>query len=228
MANSLRLAHPRNPYVPYYLHSEGDANSSFGDGKLDTEKPTSEEPDRFTCDPKNPVMTVGGSTCCSEDVTPVSMGPRNQASLEWRPDILVYTSGILDEDLEVTGPVSMVLCASSDARETDFTAKVVDVAPNGTAINVAQGIIRARYRDWWEEPTLLEPGEIYEYKIDLWSTSNRFLKGHRIRLEVASSNFPQFDRNPNTGNPLARMRRRNPLITPSTTTPNIPLTSSCR
>ena len=191
---------PDTRYVPYYLHSEGNANSSFGDGWLGTEMPLSEEADHFIYDPKNPVMTVGGSTCCSENVTPVSMGPRNQASLEWRPDILVYTSMILDEDLEVTGPVSMVLYASSDARDTDFTAKLVDVAPNGTAMNVAQGIIRARYRDSWEEPTLLEAGVIYEFTIDLWSTSNRFLKGHRIRVEVSSSNFPQFDRNPNTGN----------------------------
>ena len=128
------------------------------------------------------------------------MGPRDQRPVEWRPDVLVYTSPALEADVEVTGPVSMVLYAASDARDTDFTAKLVDVHPNGTAINVAQGIIRARYRDSWEEAKLLEPKEIYKYTIDLWSTSNRFLRGHRIRVEVSSSNFPQFDRNPNTGN----------------------------
>ena len=104
--------------------------------------------------------------------------------------------------MEVVGPVKMALYAASTARDTDFTAKLVDVHPNGTAINVAQGIIRARYRDSWEQPTLLEPGRTYKYAIDLWSTANRFLKGHRIRIEVSSSNFPQFDRNPNTGNPF--------------------------
>jgi putative CocE/NonD family hydrolase len=145
-------------------------------------------------------MTVGGSTCCSEDLTPVSMGPRDQQQVEWRPDVLVYSSPVLEEDVEAIGPVKMTLYAASDAPDTDFTAKLVDVHPNGTVINVAQGIIRARYRDSWEEPTLLEPGKIYEYTIDLWSTSNRFLKGHQIRVEVSSSNFPQFDRNPNTGN----------------------------
>ena len=96
----------------------------------------------------------------------------------------------------------MVLYAASAAKDTDFTAKLVDVFPDGRAINVAQGIIRARDRDSWEQPTLLESGTIYKYTIDLWSTSNRFLKGHRIRVEVSSSNFPQFDRNPNTGNPF--------------------------
>ena len=127
-------------------------------------------------------------------------GAYDQQSVEYRNDVLVYTTDPLEEDLEVTGPVIAKLYASTDGRDTDFTAKLVDVHPNGTVINVAQGIIRARYRDSWEEPTLLEPGKIYEYTIDLWSTSNRFLKGHQIRVEVSSSNFPQFDRNPNTGN----------------------------
>ena len=193
---------PGTRYTPYYLHSRGKANSLFGDGGLDTAAPSVETPDRFVYDPDNPVTTAGGSTCCSEDVTPISMGPRDQQSVEWRPDVLVYTSAVLEEDVEVTGPVTMVLYAASDARDTDFTAKLVDVHPNGTAINVAQGIIRARYRDSWEEASLLEPGSTYKYTIDLWSTANCFLKGHRIRVEVSSSNFPQFDRNPNTGNPF--------------------------
>ena len=191
---------PDTAYVPYYLHSRGHANSLFGDGALDTIAPASENPDHFSYDPDNPVMTAGGSTCCGEDITPIPMGPRDQQPVEWRPDVLVYDSPLLETDVEVTGPVSMVLYASSDAKDTDFTAKLVDVFPDKRAINVAQGIIRARYRDSWEQPTLLEPGKVYEYAIDLWSTSNRFLKGHRIRVEISSSNFPQFDRNPNTGN----------------------------
>lgn len=193
---------PGTEYVPYYLHSHGNANSLFGDGQLDTIQPSSEDSDSFVYDPSNPVMTLGGSTCCSENVTPVPMGPRDQQHVEWRPDVLVYDSKVLETDVEATGPVSMVLFAATDAKDTDFTAKLVDVYPDGRAINVAQGIIRARYRDSWETPTLLEPGVIYKYKIDLWSTSNRFLKGHRIRLEISSSNFPQFDRNPNTGHPF--------------------------
>ena len=132
------------------------------------------------------------------------MGPRDQQPVEWRPDVLVYTSAPLQADLEVTGPVSMTLHAASDAPDTDFTAKLVDVHPDGTAINVAQGIVRARYRDSWEAPSLLEPGSIQAYRIDLWSTSNCFREGHRVRLEIASSNFPQFDRNPNTGSPFGQ------------------------
>ena len=127
---------------------------------MDITAPTSEAPDRFVYDPSNPAPTIGGNTCCGEDVTPVSMGPRDQRPGEWRPDVLVYTSPALEADVEVTGPVSMVLYASSDAKDTDFTAKLVDVYPNGTAINVAEGIIRARYRDSWEQPELLDPGKI--------------------------------------------------------------------
>ena len=193
---------PGTDYVPYYLHSGGNANSLFGDGSLNPHKPEAENPDHFVYDPSNPVMTLGGSTCCAENVTPVPMGPRDQQPVEWRPDVLVYDSPVLESEIEVTGPISMVLYAASDAKDTDFTAKLVDVFPDGRAINVAQGIIRARYRDSWEEPTLLVPGEICKYSIELWSTSNRFLKNHRIRVEVSSSNFPQFDRNPNTGHPF--------------------------
>lgn len=127
------------------------------------------------------------------------MGPRDQRPNEYRPDVLVYTSEVLESDVEVTGPVKLVLYASSSARDTDFSAKLVDVFPDEYAMNVAQGIQRARYRDSRESPELMEPEEVYKFEIDLWSTSNCFLKGHRIRVEVTSSNFPQFDRNPNTG-----------------------------
>src|SRR5262249_5487566 len=133
---------------------------------------------------------------------PVTMGPRDQRPVEWRPDVLCYTTPVLEAEVEVTGPIKVVLWAASTARDTDFTAKLVDVFPDGYAMNVAQGIIRARFRDSFEAPSLLEPGRIYRYEIDCWSSSNRFGVGHRIRLEVSSSNFPQFDRNPNTGHAL--------------------------
>ncbi len=195
---------PGTQYMPYYLRGDGNANSSFGDGGLSTDAPQDEPTDSFQYDPQHPVMTIGGSTCCSEDVTPVSMGPRDQQQAEWRPDVLVYTTDVLEEDVEVTGPVSVVLYASSSAPDTDFTAKLVDVHPGGKAINVAQGIIRARYRDSWEKPELMTPGEVYKFTIDLWSTSNCFLAGHRIGVEISSSNFPQFDRNPNTGHEFGK------------------------
>ncbi|MBI2874469.1 MAG: CocE/NonD family hydrolase [Firmicutes bacterium] len=190
--------------TPYYLHSRGNANTSFGDGALSKETPAAESPDHFTYDPHNPVPTVGGSTCCSEDQTPISMGPRDQRWVELRPDVLVYTSGILEEDLEVIGSVKLVLYASSSAPDTDFTAKLVDVSPNGFCMNVAQGILRARFRESWEEPSLIRPEDVYRYELDLWSTAVRFRKGHRIRVDLTSSNFPQFDRNPNTGRPFGQ------------------------
>jgi uncharacterized protein len=193
---------PGTRYVEHYFHSGGKANSLFGDGGLDRRRPEAEPPDVFVYDPRDPVPTLGGSTCCGEDITPVTMGPRDQRPAEWRPDVLVYSTPPLQADVEVTGPIRVVLWAASTARDTDFTAKLVDVAPSGYAMNVAQGIIRARFRDSWESPTLLEPGRAYRYEIDCWSSANCFLKGHRIRVEISSSNFPQFDRNPNTGRPF--------------------------
>jgi hypothetical protein len=190
---------PETLYTPYYIHSGGGANSVFGDGELSTTAPEGEKPDEFVYDPEHPVMTIGGSTCCSEATFAVSMGPRDQRPNEYRPDVLVYATPPLEQDVEVTGPVKAVVYAASSAPDTDFTAKLVDVYPGGYAMNVAQGILRARYRDSWEHPTLLEPGRVYRYEIDLWSTSNCFQKGHRILVEISSSNFPQFDRNPNTG-----------------------------
>jgi putative CocE/NonD family hydrolase len=190
---------PGTRYVEHYFHGAGRANSLFGDGGLDRRRPEAEPPDRFVYDPREPVPTLGGSTCCGEDVTPIPMGPRDQRPAEWRPDVLCYTTDPLEADVEVTGPIKVILWAASTAPDTDFTAKLVDVFPSGYAMNVAQGIIRARYRDSWTTPTLLEPGRVYRYEIDCWSSSNCFLAGHRIRVEIASSNFPQFDRNPNTG-----------------------------
>ena len=187
----------------YYLGSSGKANSAAGDGALVTAKPAQTKPtenkaDTFVYDPANPVPTVGGPLCC--DPMHLGPGPRDQKDVEARPDVLVYSTPPLDADLEVTGPVTLDLFAKSSAVDTDFTAKLVDVWPNGFAQNLTEGILRASFREsTYGEPKPINPGQIYEYKIDVWSTSNVFLKGHRIRLEVSSSNFPRFDRNLNNG-----------------------------
>ena len=182
----------------YYLHSAGKANSADGDGALTQAKPQNDAADAFVYDPATPVSTVGGPLCC--DGTHLPAGPRDQRPVEARPDVLVYTTAPLERDTEVTGPVTLDLFAKSSAVDTDFTAKLVDVGPDGFAQNLTEGILRASFRDsTLGEPKPIAPGQVYEYKIDLWSTSNVFLKGHRIRLEVSSSNFPRFDRNLNTG-----------------------------
>jgi putative CocE/NonD family hydrolase len=182
----------------YLLESGGKANSASGDGVLTTASAHSEPSDSYIYDPANPVPTVGGPLCC--DGTHLPAGPRDQKEVEARQDVLVYSTPPLEENIEVTGPVSLDLFAKSSAVDTDFTAKLVDVAPDGVAHNLTEGILRARFRESTTgEPRPITPGEVYEYKIDLWSTSNVFLKGHRIRLEVSSSNFPRFDRNLNTG-----------------------------
>ncbi|HUN86971.1 MAG TPA: CocE/NonD family hydrolase [Terracidiphilus sp.] len=185
----------------YYLHSEGKANSDAGDGSLSLEAKGATAPDSFVYDPANPVPTVGGPLCC--DPEHLAAGPQDQKDVEARQDVLVYSTPVLDRDIEVTGPVRLDLFAKSSAVDTDFTAKLVDVWPNGFAQNLTEGILRARFRDSETEATPIIPGKVYEYKIDVWSTSNVFLKGHRIRLEVSSSNFPRFDRNLNTGKSAA-------------------------
>jgi len=185
----------------FYLHSVGRANSALGDGWLSTAAARSEAADAFLYDPANPVPTVGGPLCCDSDH--LAPGPRDQREVEGRSDVLVYSTPPLEEDLEVTGPVELDLYAKSSAVDTDFTAKLVDVAPNGLAQNLTEGILRARYRESRSVAKPIVPGTIYQYQIDLWSTSNVFLKGHRIRVEVSSSNFPRFDRNLNTGKDTA-------------------------
>jgi hypothetical protein len=180
----------------YFLHSVGNANSLRGDGTLSSASPRSEAPDHFTYDPGNPVPTVGGPLCC--DSQHLAPGPRNQRTVEARPDVLVYSTAAFAADTEVTGPVSAELYVKSSAVDTDFTAKLVDVAPDGFAQNLTEGILRARYRESREKPTFMVPGQIYKVTIDLWSTSNVFLRAHTLRLEISSSNFPRFDRNLNT------------------------------
>ena len=186
----------------YFLHSSSDANGPAGNGFLYTdphqEFRASSPTDTYIYDPANPVPTVGGPLCC--DGEHFAGGPRDQSEIEKRQDVLVYSTAPLQQDVEVTGPVTLNLFAKSSAVDTDFTAKLVDVGPDGFARNVTEGILRAKYRESTKgAPKLITPGEVYEYKIDMWSTSNVFLKGHKIRLEVSSSNFPRFDRNLNTG-----------------------------
>jgi putative CocE/NonD family hydrolase len=187
----------------YSLHSAGKANSAAGDGFLYLGQMEfhTDRRDSYVYDPANPVPTVGGPLCC--DSVHLAPGPRDQKEVEARPDVLVYSTPPLDRDTEVTGPVTLDLYASSSAVDTDFTAKLVDVWPNGMAQNLTEGILRARFRDSREAAKPIVPGKVYEYKIDMWATSNVFLKGHRIRLEVSSSNFPRFDRNLNTGKPAS-------------------------
>lgn len=181
----------------YFLHSQGRANTAQGNGSLSTVAPGAESSDKLVYDPANPVPTIGGPLCCdSEHLAP---GPRDQRSVEAREDVLVYSTSALDHDLEITGPVRLEFFAASSALDTDFTAKLVDVAPDGTAINLSEGILRARYRDSQAIPTMLNPRQAYPLSIDLWATSNVFGTGHRLRLEISSSNFPRFDRNLNNG-----------------------------
>jgi len=187
----------RTRFTPAYLHSGGKANSVHGNGQLAMEKPGEEPSDAFTYDPNNPVPSHGGN-----NLVGATSGPYDQSKIEEREDVLVYTSAPLDQPLEVTGPVRMILHAASSARDTDFTAKLVDVHPEGKAYNLCDGIIRARYRKGMAKPELLEPGKIERCEIDLWVTSNLFKPGHRIRVEISSSNFPRFDRNPNSGLPF--------------------------
>jgi uncharacterized protein len=180
----------------YYLHSAGKANTSHGDGKLDAGAPTSGSPDQFVEDPKNPVPTSGGQLCC--DARHLTVGVQDQSANEARPDVLVYSTPPLAQDLNVTGPVRAELYVSSSAVDTDFVVMLTDVAPDGVAHNIADGIVRMRYRDSLERQDFLEPGKIYKINVDLWATSNVFLAGHTLRLDIAGSNFPRFDRNLNT------------------------------
>ena len=187
----------RTQYRPMYFAGGGKANTDKGDGRLTWDKPGGPSAsDRFRYDPNDPVPSVGGNNCCG---TPTPAGPRDQRSIEGRQDVLIYTSDVLQEEIEVTGPVKVVLHASSDAVDTDFVARLVDVHPDGTSYNMAEGMLRARYRESLSRPSPLQPGQVYRFEIDLVGTSVAFLKGHRMRVHVTSSHFPQFDRNPNTG-----------------------------
>ena len=211
-------------YQKWYLASDGHAASVMGDGALNTTVPgtnsstgagqatgtpettmTNAASDEFIYDPSNPVPSVGGHSCCSWTTGP--QGQFDQSSIEQRSDILVYSSQPLTAPLEITGPVTVILYASSSASDTDFTAKLVDVFPDGMAVNLNNGIQATRFRDSLSKSSPIEPGKIYQYKINVWPTSNLFLPGHRIRLEISSSDFPQFAPNPNTGEPFGASAR---------------------
>lgn len=186
---------------PLYLAGKGKANTVYGDGQLLWKPSRRKVTDQYLYDPRKPVPTTGGAICCNARVLPP--GPLDQRPVEGRHDILVYTSPVLPEDLQVTGVVRVQLHVSTDARDTDFTAKLVDVDPGGPALGITDGILRLRYRNGVDRPELAKPGETYPIMIDAGVTSYVLRAGHRIRLEIASSNFPRFDRNPNTGGAIA-------------------------
>jgi putative CocE/NonD family hydrolase len=174
---------------------------------LTEEPPSSESADSYDYDPEDPVQTVGGNHSIQYQSlnaeVPIVAGPVDQRAIERRDDVLVYTGPPLTEDIEVTGPIDVVLYAASSALDTDFTVKLIDVYPRGQAMNLSEGILRARFRGSFEKPEPLERGEVQEFRIRLTATSNVFKREHRIRLDISSSNFPRFSRNLNTGEDVA-------------------------
>jgi len=191
---------PGTRFTPLYLDGKGQANSARGDGALRFDRPAAAAADEYVYDPRHPVPTLGGNDCCG---APMPVGPIDQRPVEGRHDVLVYTGEYLREPLAIAGPVRMKLHAATDGPDTDWMVKLVDVHPNGFAMNLAEGMLRARYRQGLDRPALLEPNRVYEFEIDMRGTAHVFLPGHRIRVDITSSNFPQFDRNPNTGEDAA-------------------------
>ena len=188
---------PQTTWQRFFLHSRGHAQTAAGDGLLSRDNPGAEPPDVFVYDPRFPVPTVGGRILDAGSLVP---GPLEQSIVEKRSDVLCYTTLELKEDLEVTGPLKLHLLAATSAKDTDFVAKLVDVYPDGFAYNIAEGWIRARYRQSILKTEFVNPGQVYEYTIDLANTSIVFKQGHRVRIDITSSNFPRIDRNMNTGN----------------------------
>lgn len=180
----------RTEYTPFYLHSKG---------YLSTTIPEDEPFDNFAYNPSNPVPTIGGCNSGPSPLAGISRGPFDQSQLEKREDVLVYKTEALKKEIEITGYIKVVLYASSSVRDTDFTAKLTDVYPDGRSIIIQDGIVRAKFRESFEKESLLKPGKIYKFEIDLWATSYLFKKEHRINMDISSSNFPRFDRNLNTG-----------------------------
>ncbi|MFQ5792681.1 MAG: CocE/NonD family hydrolase, partial [Acidobacteriota bacterium] len=188
----------RAEYVKYFFHSGGRANSLFGDGTLSTEPPGDEPPDRYRYDPADPTPFI------TETHFSQIGGPDDYRPVERRDDVLVYTAPALTEKLEICGPLRVKLYAASSARDTDWTAKILDVHPRGYAQRLNDGIVRARFRHSMEREEFLEPGESAEYDIDCWSSCIVLEAGHRLRVEISSSAFPKFDRNLNTGGPIGK------------------------
>jgi uncharacterized protein len=181
-----------------FLSSGGKANTLNGDGALTNSPPATDSPDRFEYDPMNPAPSRGGNVCCTGNA--VAGGAFDQRKIEERPDILVYSTEPLKEGIEVSGPIEVTLYVSSEAKDTDFTVKLIDVYPDGRAYNLDETIQRMRYRNGYDKPLVwMEAGKVYKATLQPMTTSNYFEAGHRIRLEVSSSNFPRFDRNLNTG-----------------------------
>jgi uncharacterized protein len=189
----------RTRYTKFYLHSRHGANRALGDGQLSVNAPGKERADQFQYDPNNPVPTIGGRLCCG---TTLPAGPFDQRPNESRSDVLIFSTPPLQKDLEVTGFLTLDLYAATSAADTDFTALIADVDPSGYARFLTDGIVRARYREATAQAQEVVPGKVYKYTIDLWATSNLFKTGHKIRLYVSSSNFPRFNRNLNTGEPI--------------------------
>jgi hypothetical protein len=191
----------RTQWTKYYLHSKGHANTLLGDGMLSVVEPTNEPADSYTYDPANPVTFITDASFAQIG------GPDDYREIEKRNDVLVYTTELLTEDIEVCGPVKVRLSAASSARDTDFMAKLIDVWPNGFAQRLTDGMVRARFREGMDKPSLIEPGRSYDYDLDLWNTCQLYQKGHRLRVEISSSAFPKYDRNLNTGEPLGTTTR---------------------
>jgi putative CocE/NonD family hydrolase len=193
----------RTRYESLYLGGEGTAAPDSGKARLSTGTPEEQPPDVFLYDPANPVPSRGQAGLFGD----ISYEPKDQREIESRKDVLSYTTRELAEDVEVTGPVELVLYASSSAPDTDFTAALTDVHPDGRSIQVTSGIVRARFRNSLTEPSAIKPGTVYQYRVQLGPTSNLFRKGHRIRLQVSSSDFPRLDRNLNTGGRIGQTAR---------------------
>ncbi|MGY2032990.1 CocE/NonD family hydrolase [Nocardia gipuzkoensis] len=207
---------PDIEYVDYFLGSTTDARTSGGDGTLSASTGSEAASDSFVYDPADPVMTCGGATFLPGLFIGANAGPRDQTRTETRKDVLCYTSALLDRSLEVTGPVRAKLHISSSAVDTDFTATLVDVHPDGRAELVCDGILRCRYRTSTTRPEFLEPEKVYEIEVDLVATAYVFAAGHRLRLDVSSSNFPKYDRNPNAAVLVADARRADLVVATNT------------
>ena len=191
----------RTQLTKFYLHSKGSANTLTGDGLLSTSAPTEEPADHYEYDPQDPVPFITDANFSQVG------GPDDYRTVEARKDVLVYTSEPLTEDTTVCGPIKSQIYAVSSAVDTDFMAKLLDVWPNGFAQRLNDGMVRARFREGMDRPTLIKPDQVYLYNVDLWDTCEMFAKGHRIRVEISSSAFPKYDRNPNTGDVLGKTTR---------------------
>jgi putative CocE/NonD family hydrolase len=191
----------RTRWTKFFLHSKGSANSAAGDGSLSATEPVDEPVDKYDYDPENPVPFITDANFSQIG------GPDDYRDVEKRKDVLVYTSEPVTDDTTICGPIRAEIYAASSAVDTDFMAKILDVWPNGFAQRLNDGMVRARFRDGMDRPSPIKPGEVHLYRIDLWDTCQMFAKGHRIRVEVSSSAFPKYDRNPNTGEPLGKTAR---------------------